>query len=180
MLASKLVKISQRSGGTVRAPTLTLCRDCGCDRMLRVLMGSRACCMGREDVVMDAPAPQGFGNCWLHRSPAPQGPVAILTMFALIAVKPDLISVTLIEILQGPKWKILFPAAGIRLNQQVTEQRQRSKWGPFMLLPGRPAQACGCNCLSSKNHRRKTIQQFLLRFPTNCLTFIAHLIVIYM
>lgn len=55
-------------------------------------------------------------------------------MLALIAVKPDLISVTLIETLQGPKWKILFPDVGIKFNQHTMEKRQRSKWDPFMLL----------------------------------------------
>lgn len=55
-------------------------------------------------------------------------------MLALIAVKPSLISVMLIETLQRPKWKILFPDVGIRFNQHDTEKRQRNKWDPFMLL----------------------------------------------
>lgn len=55
-------------------------------------------------------------------------------MLALIAVKPSLISVMLIETLQRPKRKILFPAVGIRFNQHDTEKRQRNSWDPFMLL----------------------------------------------
>lgn len=63
-------------------------------------------------------------------------------MLALIAVKPDLISVTLIETLHSPKWKILFPAVGIKFRQQDMERRQRNKWDPFMLL--QDAHAAGC------------------------------------
>lgn len=63
-------------------------------------------------------------------------------MLALIAVKPDLISVMLIEILQGPKWKILFPAVSIKLNQQDMKKRQRNKWDPFMLRQDASMASC--------------------------------------
>jgi len=67
-------------------------------------------------------------------------------MLALIAVKPDLISAMLIETLQGPKRKILFPAAGIKFSQHDTEQRQRSKRDPFMLLQDASTAGCWETC----------------------------------
>lgn len=63
---------------------------------------------------------------------APQEPTAGLTMLVLMAVKPALISLMLTEILQGPKRRIVFPAAGSSVRQQVMEQRQSSTREPSM------------------------------------------------
>lgn len=78
-------------------------------------------------------------SCWLQRGSRscqglPQPPKAweILTILALIAVKPALISVMLMETLQAPKWKILSPAVGIKCTQQDTEKRQRNRGDPLM------------------------------------------------
>lgn len=95
---------------------------------------------------------------------APQEPTAELTMLVLMAVKPALISLMLIEILQGPKWRIVFPAAGSMVRQQVMEQRQSSTREPSM--PG----------VSSQSSLYIKTKSFLLKFPTKRLAFIAHLI----
>lgn len=51
-----------RHSRALRALTWTLCRECGWDRMLSVLMGSRACCVEERDAMRDSLAPQGYGN----------------------------------------------------------------------------------------------------------------------
>lgn len=115
----------------MRTPTFTLCRECGYDKMLRVLMGSLACCRGQDG---RCDTHTGSGGATKEHPQLHKSPEQILTILALIAVKPDRISAMLIETLQGPKWKILFPAVGIKFTQHMVEKRQRNKGDPFMLL----------------------------------------------
>lgn len=98
--------------------------------MLRVRMGSLDCC--REDGDGHGPAGSRGAPGAAKGSPSPPGAWGILTILALIAVKPALISVMLMETLQAPKWKILSPAVGIRFTQQDMEKRQRNKGDPLM------------------------------------------------
>lgn len=95
--------------------------------MLRVRMGSLDCC--RED--RDGLGAAGSGEAPEAARGSP-GAWEILTMLALIAVKPALISAMLMETLQAPKWKILSPAVGSKFTQQDMEKRQRNKGDPLM------------------------------------------------
>lgn len=94
-------------------------------------MGSLACCRGQDG---RGDAHTGSGGATKEHPQLHKSPEQILTILALIAVKPDRISAMLIETLQGPKWKILFPAVGIKFTQHMVEKRQRNKGDPFMLL----------------------------------------------
>lgn len=82
-------------------------------------------------------APEGLQQS--QGLPQPPSCLGILTILALIAVNPALISAMLMETLQLPKWKILSPAVGVKFAQQDTEKRQRNKGDPLMAA-GRPAQ----------------------------------------
>lgn len=99
--------------------------------MLRVRMGSLDCC--GEEMGMGRELQRGSSNS------SPPSSLGILTISALIAVKPALISAMLMETRQAPKWKILSPAVSVKFTQQDAEKRQRSKGDPLMAA-GRPAQ----------------------------------------